>query len=275
LPYNGSGTFVRVMNWVNDAAANIRIRADRHDDEDDNFASGLSQCITKDGQTTVTANLPMANYRHTNVGEATAITHYARYDQLQLGKAVWADAGGTADAITATYSPNTSAPVDGQLYFVRASAANATTTPTFSPDGNTARTVVKYGNQALVANDIAGDGHELILRYRSSDTRYELINPAVAGVAVLTGNNTFSGNNTHSGTESGIRQKRTARMGMNTLLKIPPHKEKTERVEVVENAGPLRRQKEELEKNILNSYLLPQEAVNLGIGSRSAVVVKY
>ena len=57
MPYNGSGTFLRVRNWVNDAAANTRIRADRHDSEDDNFALGLSQCITKDGQTTITANL--------------------------------------------------------------------------------------------------------------------------------------------------------------------------------------------------------------------------
>jgi len=177
MPYNGSGTFLRVRNWVQDAAANIRIRADRHDSEDDNFASGLSQCITKDGQTTVTANLPMANYRHTGVGEATAATHYARYDQVQLGIAVWADAGGTADAITATYNPATSAPVDGQLFYVRAGAANATTTPTFSPDGSTARTIVKYGNLALAAGDIVGDGHELILRYRTSDTKFELLNP--------------------------------------------------------------------------------------------------
>src|SRR5690606_9880081 len=113
------------------------------------FAQGLSQCITKDGQTTVTNNLPMANYRHTNVGAATATNQYARYDQVQLGKAVWAVAGGTADALTASYSPNTSAPVDGQLYYVRASSANATTTPTFSPDGETAQVITKYGAEAL------------------------------------------------------------------------------------------------------------------------------
>lgn len=179
MPYNGSGVFVRLRNWVNDATAGIRIRADRHDSEDDNFASGLSQCITKDGQTTVTANLPMANYRHTGVGAATAATHYARYDQVQIGNAVWADAGGTADAITATYNPNTVTPVDGQLYYVRAGAANATTTPTFSPDGETPQTIVKNANQPLAVGDIAGDGHELILRYRLSDTKYELLNPAV------------------------------------------------------------------------------------------------
>lgn len=193
MPFNGSGVFVRLRNWVNDAAANIRIRADYHDSEDDNFASGLSQCITKDGQTTITANLPMANYRHTGVGAAAAATDYARYDQVQIGTSVWADAGGTADAITATYSPATTTPADGQLYFVRASAANATTTPTFSPDGSTARTIVKNGNQALEVANIAGDGHELILRYRLSDTKYELLNPAAT--ITKSGNNTFTGTN--------------------------------------------------------------------------------
>jgi len=32
------------------------------------LATGLSTCITKDGQTTITANLPMATYRHTGGG---------------------------------------------------------------------------------------------------------------------------------------------------------------------------------------------------------------
>lgn len=199
MPYNGSGTFLRVRNWAQDATAGIRIRADRHDSEDDNFAQGLSQCITKDGQTTVTANLPMATFRHTNVGAAQNATDYARYDQVQLGKAVWAVAGGTADALTALYSPNTPTPVDGQLYYVRATAANATTTPTFSPDGNTAQVITKYGADPLAIGDISGAGHELILRYRLSDTKYELLNPAVTGVAVLSGNNAFTGNNSFSG----------------------------------------------------------------------------
>jgi len=177
MAFNGSGTFNRVRNWVNDAAAGIKIRADYHDSEDDNFATGLSQCITKDGQTTVTANLPMATYRHTNVGAATERTHYARYDQVQDGKINWSDAGGTADAITTSYNPPITALVDGQLCYVRAGAANATTTPTFSPNSLTARTIVKYGGSALVAGDIVGDGHELILRYQLANTRWELLNP--------------------------------------------------------------------------------------------------
>jgi hypothetical protein len=63
VPFNGAGLFVRVRNWVADAAAGIKIRADYHDIEDDGFASGLSQCIARDGQSVVLANIPMNSKR--------------------------------------------------------------------------------------------------------------------------------------------------------------------------------------------------------------------
>lgn len=177
MAFNGNGVFVRLYNWVNDAAANIKIRADRMDNEMNGFATGLSTCITKDGQTTVTANLPMATFRHTGVGAASSRTDYSRLDQAQDGKLAWADGGGSADAITASYTIPITSLADGQLCYVRATAANATTTPTFSPSALTARTIVKNGGQALVAGDISGDGHELVLRYDLTNTRWELLNP--------------------------------------------------------------------------------------------------
>lgn len=60
MAFNGSGLFNRLYNWVNDAAAGINIRADRSDAELDGIATGLSTCITKDGQTTTTASIPFA-----------------------------------------------------------------------------------------------------------------------------------------------------------------------------------------------------------------------
>ena len=182
MAFNGSGVFQRLYNWTNDAAANIKIRADRMDNEMNGMATGLSTCITKDGQTTVTANLPMAGFRHTGVGSGTSRTDYTRLDQAQDGKLAWVDGGGTSDAITASYGIPITALVDGQLCFVRATAANATTTPTFSPNSLTARTIVKTGGDALVVGDIAGDGHELILRYDLTNTRWELLNPATTVV---------------------------------------------------------------------------------------------
>lgn len=69
MPFNGSGVFQRVRNWVADATAGIKIRADFHDAEDDGFAAGLSNCITKDGQTTITQNIPFNNKRITGLAD--------------------------------------------------------------------------------------------------------------------------------------------------------------------------------------------------------------
>jgi hypothetical protein len=63
VPFNGTGMFVRIRNWVADATAGIKIRADYHDIEDDGFASGLSQCVVRDGQSVMLANIPMNSKR--------------------------------------------------------------------------------------------------------------------------------------------------------------------------------------------------------------------
>lgn len=172
MAFNGSGVFVRLYNWANDKAANIKVRADRMDNEMNGFATGLSTCITKDGQTTITANLPMAGYRHTGVGNASARNDYAAAGQVQDGKLNWVAAGGTVDAITATYSPAITALVDGQECCVRTSGTNTSTTPTFAPNGLTARTIVKNGGSPLVAGDIPT---EAMLRYDLANTRWELV----------------------------------------------------------------------------------------------------
>lgn len=193
LPFNGSGIFTRLYSWTNDAAANIKIRADRMDAETNGLATGLSTCLTKDGQTTVTSNLPMATFRHTGVGDAVNRTDYASAGQAQDGALNWVAAGGTADAITASYSIPITALAEGQFCFVRAGSANATATPTFAPSGLTAHTITKLGGSALVAGDIVGADHELILRYKLASTRWELLNPkdattnAAIIAAVLTG----------------------------------------------------------------------------------------
>lgn len=189
VSFNGSGLFV-IDSTGQPVSANTLIESSVFNALTADLATGLSNCITKDGQQTVTANLPMATYRHTGVGNASARTDYAAAGQVQDGKLNWVDGGGTADAITATYSPAITALVDGQLCCVRATAANATTTPTFAPNGLTARTIVKKGGAALVAGDIVADGHELILRYDLTNTRWELMNP---GSYAGTGANTFTG----------------------------------------------------------------------------------
>lgn len=72
MPFNGSGVFQRVMSWIDDRNNGVKITADRHDNEDDNFASGLSQTICKNGESTTTARIPFAQGIGLNDGTASA-----------------------------------------------------------------------------------------------------------------------------------------------------------------------------------------------------------
>lgn len=154
MPFNGSGTFQRVYDWTTDQANGVNIEATRMDTEDDGFATGLSTCVTKDGQTTPTANLPMGGYKHTNVADATARNQYASLGQVQDGAVTYCgSAGGTADAITLTPNPAISAYVAGQTFKFVASNTSASTTPTANVSGLGTKTIQKNGT-SLVSGDV-------------------------------------------------------------------------------------------------------------------------
>ncbi len=48
--FDDNGNFQRMRWWHQDMVEGKPIDADGHDLEDDNFADGLSQCITRDGK---------------------------------------------------------------------------------------------------------------------------------------------------------------------------------------------------------------------------------
>lgn len=75
MAFNGSGTFVRLYNWATDRSNGVKVRADRMDAEMDGFAAGLSNCMTRDGQSTVSADIPFNNKKITGLADATGATH--------------------------------------------------------------------------------------------------------------------------------------------------------------------------------------------------------
>lgn len=71
MAFDGNGNFLRIMNWVQDAANGIKIKSDRHDSQDDDFANGLSNTITKDGQSQPTNDIPFNGHKLTDVADPT------------------------------------------------------------------------------------------------------------------------------------------------------------------------------------------------------------
>lgn len=82
MPYDGFGNYVRNTDWTADRDAGIKILADKHDIQDDDFAGALTQCITRDGQSSVTADIPLNGHRLTNVGDAINPQDAATLKQL-------------------------------------------------------------------------------------------------------------------------------------------------------------------------------------------------
>ena len=101
----------------------------------------------------------------------------------QENLAASAVAGGTSDALTASFTPaitsTTLASGNVQLS-VRAATANLTTTPTFTPAPGTitAQTIIKGIGQPLAPGDIAGAGHWIDLTWDATLGKWVLLNPA-------------------------------------------------------------------------------------------------
>lgn len=75
MPWSG-GSYTKgnsgTGGWAGDAAAGIGIEAGRHDTQDNDFATGINQCLNKDGSNAATANLNFGGYRPSNVAAGTA-----------------------------------------------------------------------------------------------------------------------------------------------------------------------------------------------------------
>ena len=82
MPYDSQGNFYRVHNWEQDRIDDIEIVSDRHDEEDDNFAEGLSQCVLRDGRAALTDNLNAGNNKIQNLKTGTGTTDAVNKGQM-------------------------------------------------------------------------------------------------------------------------------------------------------------------------------------------------
>lgn len=83
MSYNGSGTF-NINTSGQPVTTGTTIDATVFNALTTDLATGLSTAICKDGQTTVTANIPMAGYKLTGVGTGTATTDAATVQNVNL-----------------------------------------------------------------------------------------------------------------------------------------------------------------------------------------------
>lgn len=77
--------------WAGDAASGIGIEAGRHDTQDNDFATGINQCLNKDGSNAATGNLNLNSNKITNLANASASGDAMAYGQIRNGTPLYLD----------------------------------------------------------------------------------------------------------------------------------------------------------------------------------------
>jgi hypothetical protein len=189
VSFNGSGTFV-INSTGQPVVANTVISATVFNALTADLASGLTNCITKDGQSTPTANIPMGSNKITGLANGTLIGDAANLGQVQSTVAKLISITGT-DTVLGTMSPTLTAYAAGQLFYFIASGAN-TGAVTLNIDGLGAKAITRDGSTALAAGDI-NSGEIVVVIY--DGTRFQMINAANSfGNTTINGTLTVTGN---------------------------------------------------------------------------------
>lgn len=201
MAFKGTGTFVRLYNWVTDKINSVPITASRMDTEMDGMAAGLSNCITKDGQTTITANIPMNSHKLTGLSVGNARTDSLTLGQVQDGQfTALGLTGGAADAYTASPSPAITGYVATMEYSAKIHATNLTTTPTLLISAISGGTIKKLDASkaeiAVEASDMLANGWYKFKRNVANDA-WILLNPEIAKLPkqITIANNVSDANN--------------------------------------------------------------------------------
>jgi hypothetical protein len=184
MSYNGSGTF-QINSAGQPVVAGTVITAAAFNALTADLATGLSTAMTKDGQTTATANIPMGNNKFTGVAAGTAGTDSVNLAQVQGNVASLISVSGI-DTITGSMSPTLTAYSTGAMYWFVASGTN-TGAVTMNIDALGAKAVTRDGSTALIAGDIVS-GQVAVIVY--DGTRFQLQKANAFGTLTATTINT-------------------------------------------------------------------------------------
>ena len=192
MSYNGSGVFT-INTGGQPVITGTTISSTVFNNLTADLATGLTTALTKDGQSTPTANIGMGAFKITNLAAGTVASDAARLDQVQGGAATFITVTGT-DTLTGTVVPALSAYATGNQFSFLVANTN-TAAVTINVDGIGAKAITRTGTTALVAGDmVAGQAVEIIY----DGTRFQLVNGnsftnlKVSGTLGVTGVATFT-----------------------------------------------------------------------------------
>lgn len=135
MAWNGSGVFTRTNGtntgaetWQDDAAASTKILASRHDTHDEDLATGLNACLTKNNETKPTADFAPNATASYDLGTTSLKWQDLVMDGVgyMASLNVWGDGNGATNRLKLTYNSTSGAAVIG-------------------PDSGTGNTTLSFG----------------------------------------------------------------------------------------------------------------------------------
>ena len=190
--YNGSGTF-QISGIGLPFSSGSVISSSVVNTLNQALADGLTNCITKDGQQTVTADISFNTHRLKNVADATATSDAINMSQMQSGAALLVGSVAGTNTITGSLTPAITSYVTGCTYRFFA-AGNNTGAVTLSINSVGAKAITKNGTTALEAGDISTG---VLVTVTYDGTQFQLNNvssfsSATINAATFTTSATFS-----------------------------------------------------------------------------------
>ena len=82
MPFDSEGNFSRLHNWEDDRINDIDIVTDHMDEEDNNFANGLSQCFLKNGLSKMQGDINVNHFKIRNLANASSSSDAINKSQL-------------------------------------------------------------------------------------------------------------------------------------------------------------------------------------------------
>ena len=82
MPWNGTGTFARALSWVIDSITTPNLTATHFDSDADDLASGITNCIARDGQAPPTADTPWGSKKITFLANGVSAQDAVTYSQV-------------------------------------------------------------------------------------------------------------------------------------------------------------------------------------------------
>ena len=198
MPFSGAtfsrtdGTRTGSTVWTQAKDAGVKIVSSGHDTHDQDIAGGLNSLLLKNGNNTPTANLPMATYKHTGVGNGSARTDYLAVGQLQDSAVTCAAATvSSSNVYVATLSPAVTAYTTGMTVRLEFAAIN-TASATINLNSVGAKTIKDLYGNALIGGELTAGGI-MTLIYDGTDMLIAGDNP-LRGCLVSTKGQTLTHN---------------------------------------------------------------------------------